>query len=212
MEEKEIKIIPEIDEQNINIIPENIIINTSGTSNYEDLVNKPQINNVELVENKTLDELGIQAKGNYIEDDNYIHTDNNFTDEDKEKLSGLSNYDDTGIKNLINTKQDKGDYALKSELPTKTSQLTNDSGYITEEQDPTVPSFVKKITEENITSWNNKSNFSGSYNDLDNKPIIPTSTSQLTNDSDYTTNAYVNGLIGDINSVLANLTTVGGGS
>ena len=35
MEEKEIKIIPEIDEQNINIIPESIIINTSGTSNYE---------------------------------------------------------------------------------------------------------------------------------------------------------------------------------
>ena len=212
MEEKEIKIIPEIDEQNINIIPENIIINTSGTSNYEDLVNKPQINSVELVGNKTLDELGIQAKGNYIEDSNYVHTDNNFTNEDKEKLDGLSNYDDTGIRNLINTKQDKGDYALKNELPTKTSELTNDSGYIAEEQDPTVPSFVKNITEENITSWNNKSNFSGSYIDLTNKPTIPTSTSQLTNDSDYTTNAYVNGLIGDINSVLASLTTVGGGS
>lgn len=156
MEEKEIKIIPEIDEQNINIIPENIIINTSGTSNYEELINKPQINNIVLTGNKTLDELGIQPKGNYIEDSNYVHTDNNFTNEDKEKLNGLENYDDTEIRNLIDGKQDKGDYALKSELPTKTSQLTNDS--------------------------------------------------------DYTTNAYVNGLIGDINSVLATLTTVGGGS
>ena len=156
MEEKEIKIIPEIDEQNINIIPESIIINTSGTSNYEDLVNKPQINSVELVGNKTLDELGIQPKGNYIEDSNYVHTDNNFTNEDKEKLNGLENYDDTEIRNLIDGKQDKGDYALKSELPTKTSELTNDS--------------------------------------------------------DYTTTAYVNGLIGDINSVLASLTTIGGGS
>ena len=212
MEEKEIKIIPEIEEQNINIEPENIVINTSGTSNYEDLVNKPQINSVELVGNKTLDELGIQAKGNYIQDSNYVHTDNNFTNEDKEKLSGLLNYDDTEIRNLINTKQDKGDYALKSELPTKTSDLINDSGYIIEEQDPTVPSYVKNITEENITSWNNKSNFSGNYNDLTNKPTIPTSTSQLTNDSDYTTNAYVNSLIGDVNSVLASLTTIGGGS
>lgn len=185
---------------------------TGGTSNYNDLTNKPQINNIVLTDNKTLDELGIQPKGNYIEDSNYVHTDNNFTNEDKEKLDGLSNYDDTEIRNLINGKQDKGDYALKSELPTKTSELTNDSGYITEEQDPTVPSYVKNITEENITSWNNKSNFSGSYNDLTNKPTIPTSTSQLTNDSDYTTTAYVNGLIGDINSVLASLTTIGGGS
>ena len=207
-----ITLVPELEEQAINVEPELIVINTSGTSDYNSLSNKPQINSVELAGNKTLDELGIQAKGNYIEDSNYVHTDNNFTNEDKEKLSGLSNYDDTEIRNLINTKQDKGDYALKSELPTKTSELTNDSGYIAEEQDPTVPSFVKNITEENITSWNNKSDFGGSYNDLTNKPTIPTSTSQLTNDSDYTTNAYVNGLIGDINSVLASLTTVGGGS
>lgn len=32
------------------------------------------------------------------------------------------------------------------------------------------------------------SSFSGSYNDLSNKPTIPTKTSQLTNDSGYTTN------------------------
>ena len=207
-----ITLVPELEEQAINVEPELIVINTSGTSDYNSLSNKPQINSVELAGNKTLDELGIQAKGNYVEDSNYVHTDNNFTNEDKEKLSGLSNYDDTEIRNLINTKQDKGDYALKSELPTKTSELINDSGYIIEEQDPTVPSYVKNITEENITSWNNKSDFGGSYNDLTNKPTIPTSTSQLTNDSDYTTNAYVNSLIGDINSVLASLTTVGGGS
>ena len=38
---------------------------TSGTSNYRDLEEKPSINNVELVGNKTLDELGIQPKGDY---------------------------------------------------------------------------------------------------------------------------------------------------
>lgn len=36
-----------------------------GTTDYTQLTNKPQINNVELSGNKTLDDLGIQAKGNY---------------------------------------------------------------------------------------------------------------------------------------------------
>ena len=59
-------------------------------------------------------------------------------------------------------------------IPTKTSDLTNDSGFISSESDPTVPSHVKSITQENINSWNNKSDFSGNYNDLSNKPTIST--------------------------------------
>ena len=111
MDEKEIKIIPEIDETEIQVEQENIIINTSGTSDYNELINKPQINNIELIGNKMLDELGIQ---------------------------------------------EKGDYALTSDIPTSTSELINNSGYITSETDPTVPSYVKSITEQNITNWNNK--------------------------------------------------------
>lgn len=38
----------------------------TGTSDYNDLTNKPQINGVSLSGNKTLDQLGIQAKGNYL--------------------------------------------------------------------------------------------------------------------------------------------------
>lgn len=38
---------------------------TGGTSNYLDLLNKPSINNIELQGNKTLEELGIQHRGNY---------------------------------------------------------------------------------------------------------------------------------------------------
>lgn len=45
----------------------------------------------------------------------------------------------------------------------------------------------KFITEAERTSWNAKSNFSGSYNDLTNKPTIPTKVSQLTNDSSFLT-------------------------
>lgn len=38
------------------------------------------------------------------------------------------------------------------------------------ESDPTVPTHVKAITEQNINDWNNKSNFSGNYNDLTSIP------------------------------------------
>lgn len=46
------------------------------------------------------------------------------------------------------------------------------------------------ITSANITSWNNKSDFSGSYNDLKEKPTIPTVPTQVsafTNDAGYLT-------------------------
>lgn len=44
---------------------EGVIDTGGGTYNYEYLYNKPSINNVTLIKNKTLDELGIQQKGNY---------------------------------------------------------------------------------------------------------------------------------------------------
>ena len=44
-------------------------------------------------------------------------------------------YNKTEIDNIINNKQDKGDYALASSIPTKVSDLTNDVGYITEQID-----------------------------------------------------------------------------
>lgn len=39
---------------------------SGGTSDYNDLTNKPQIGGVALTGNKTLDQLGIQPKGNYL--------------------------------------------------------------------------------------------------------------------------------------------------
>ena len=94
---------------------------------------------------------------------------------------------------------DLSQYALKSELPSKTSQLVNDSGYLTEHQDISHKadkselhnhenkSVLDSITSTKISQWNNKSNFSGNYNDLTNKPTIPTKVSQLTNDSNFLT-------------------------
>lgn len=91
------------------------------------------------------------------------------------ELNGNKTSSDLGL-------QPAGNYALESEIPTKTSDLTNDSGFITSytETDPTVPSHVKNITQANITSWNNKSDFSGNYNDLTNKPTIPSEVTETT--------------------------------
>ena len=60
-------------------------------------------------------------------------------------------------------------------------------GGITNETDPTVPEHVKNITEQDISNWNNKGGFDGNYENLTNKPTIPTKTSELTNDSGFLT-------------------------
>lgn len=105
-------------------------------------------------------------------------------------------------------------------IPTKTSDLTNDSGFLTQHQDisgkvdkengkglssndfttayknnvdsntsarhtHSNKSVLDGISSTDITNWNNKSTFSGSYNDLTDTPTIPTKTSDLTNDSSY---------------------------
>jgi len=67
------------------------------------------------------------------------------------------------VKNLINagsTDVDLTNYALKSEIPVKNSQLQNDSGFITDyiETDPTVPNCVKNISQTDISNWNSKVN------------------------------------------------------
>lgn len=49
----------------------------------------------------------LKNDSNFVSDENYIHTDNNFTGKEKEKLGSLANYDDTAIKKQIDNKQDK---------------------------------------------------------------------------------------------------------
>ena len=68
---------------------------SGGTTDYTALSNKPQINSVELSGNKSLDDLGIQAKGEYA------------------------------LKSELANKADI------SAIPTKVSQLQNDSNFLT---------------------------------------------------------------------------------
>ena len=133
---------------------------SAGTTDYTQLENKPQINSVELTGNKTLDDLGIQAKGDY---------------------------------------QPAGDYATTADIPTKTSQLTNDSGFLTEA--PT--NMVTTDTDQTISgskAFSARTNFNNGCN---------------FNSSSYSANYFKKGLkIGnvDIYNTTGNIIRMGGSS
>lgn len=83
-------------------------------------------------------------------------------------------YVDTQVGNEASARA-AGDSALRADIPTETSQLVNDSGFITTEHDPIFEaSPASGITTAKMTSWDNKSDFSGNYNDLTNKPNLAT--------------------------------------
>ncbi len=83
-------------------------------------------------------------------------------------LSGYAKNEDIPKKPEDIGAQPVGDYALKSEIPSKLSQLEEDSQN-------------RRVSDLEKTKWNAKSDFSGDYNDLSNKPTIPTVSVQSVN-------------------------------
>ena len=67
------------------------------------------------------------------------------------------------------TSTDLQDYALKANIPIALSQLNDDSTH-------------RLVTDTEKATWNSKSNFSGNYNDLDQKPTV------VIGDKTYTVN------------------------
>ena len=126
--------------------------------NYNDLRSKPQIEGVELVGDKSLNDLGA--------------------------------YTDDQVDTLLSAKADRSD--IPSLDGYATEQWVENKHYLTTETDPVFKaSAAYGITASDVSNWNNKSDFSGNYNDLTNKPTIPSKTSQLTNDSGFITDAGV---------------------
>lgn len=81
----------------------NDIVIDSGTKDYSELTNKPSINNVELTSNKSLSDLGIQEKGDYV-------TNSDLTD----KLS--SKADKTEIPTKVSELENDIEYQTKTQL------------------------------------------------------------------------------------------------
>ena len=110
--------------------------------------------------------------------------------------------------------QPVGDYSLKSEIPTKTSQLINNSGFITSvswDEIKNIPNLALKTDIPTSTSkLINDSGFitSVSWEEISNIPDIalkseiPTKTSNLINDSGFIRNVYWNDIISKPNLAL----------
>lgn len=82
---------------------------------------------------------------------------------------------------------------VNKKIPTKTSQLNNDSNYVVRNELHNHDNIdvLNNITSIDINKWNNKSDFSGRYNDLKGLPKIPSKVSELTNDNNYVDDSYV---------------------
>jgi hypothetical protein len=135
-----------------------------GATSYEELSDKPSINGVILQGNTELDALGVQPKGNYItveETETRITEAINALEIPQEYITET----ELEEKGYLTEHQDLTGYAKMADVPTKVSQLTNDKNYLT-----TIPS--EYITENELDA-KGYSNFSGNYNDLTNKPTIP---------------------------------------
>lgn len=118
-----------------------------------------------------------------VTDEHYVHTDNNYTSVEKEKLAELENYDDSEIRQELDGKVDK--VAGKG---LSTNDFTNEdksklNSALQSETDPTVPSWAKTPTKPAYD-----------YSEIANTPSIPTNTSDLNNNSGFITNS-VNNLV-----------------
>ena len=95
-------------------------------------------------------------------------------------LNGLSHF------KLLQDQYNASTYAAAGSVPTKTSDLTNDSGFITSASLPTVNDATLTITKNNTSVGTFTANASSNVTvDI----TVPTATSDLTNDSGFITSA-----------------------
>ena len=188
-----------------------LIISATDTTDYEELSNKPKINNVELDGNKSLSDLGIIYPVTSVNSQTgdvtiFVPT----------KLSDLSN--DTGF--ITNLVDNLANYYLKSEIYTKqeVTALINAIQKVTitivqelpSTGDSNVIYFVPKTgsgndtyneyiyinnswekigdTDVDLSNYYTKSQTDTLLNNKANVSDIPTKTSDLTNDSGYVKN------------------------
>lgn len=116
----------------------------SKTGKYSDLLEKPSLDFIPTSEKgaangvATLDEnkkiVSSELPVDLVYDSSYVHTDNNFTTELKNKLDGIENGAEV---NTIEKIQRNGteltitNKTVNIDVPTSTSDLTNNSGFIT---------------------------------------------------------------------------------
>ena len=125
---------------------------------------------------------------------------NDYTTEEKNKLAGITAGAEVNVNADWNATEGDALILNKPTIPSNVSELTNDNGYITKDVSnltnysttDTVNQAINNAVSSKVdTSSISTVATSGDYNDLNNKPVIPSSTSELTNDSDYITSSEV---------------------
>ena len=173
----------------------------AGTYEYPELNNKPQINGVTLVGDISSANLGIKTS-DLTNDSGYIsEADIPTATSDLVNDSGFVN--STQVQEVVSDAipsdisyftNDVG-YITDADIgniPTRTSQLINDSGYITEADAPVVS--VNNMAGAVVLDGSNieyEQNVSLNAKIDAVEADIPTATSELTNDSAFTTNASI---------------------
>lgn len=166
--------IEDLDEKKANI---NDLSQVAFTGEYNDLLNKPNLNVYSLI-TETGNKIDLEINSDYVltaklydKNNNLISTSSSI-DLPLESAIVNASYNST-TKTIIFTLQNGntlevpiGDLisGLQEEItPTNklSSDLVDDTGHTN-----------KFVTSEEKTTWNNKSDFSGSYNDLTNKPDL----------------------------------------
>lgn len=123
-------------------------------------------------------------------------------------IEGLRN-DVNTLSGVVDTKLDASAYTPTDlsgyYTKTETDDLLDEKADLTVLTQHTSDTTIH-VTSAEKTAWNNKSDFSGSYNDLTNKPTIPTATSELTNDSNFVTTATTTPINNALTAHTANTT------
>ncbi len=109
-----------------------------------------------------------------VEDGDYVHTDNNYTNSEKSKLEGIESGAEANVQSDWEEIDNSKDSFIKNkpDIPTDLKDLSDDSTH-------------RLVTDSNISTWNAKSDFSGSYNDLTDKPAIPDELKDLQDDTTH---------------------------
>lgn len=96
-----------------------------GTFNYNELDNKPSVNNIIIEGSKTLDELGIQPTGDYIETQEFTSELNKLgvkIEEVENKIPDVSNFITNTVDNLVNYYQ-KDETYNKEDINERVSKI-----------------------------------------------------------------------------------------
>lgn len=126
-----------------------------------------------------LDDIDVDLPDNIVIDANYVHTDNNYTTADRNKLAGLNNYDDTSLSNRVDS--------LENDINDKADKTNTVSNVSYNSSTKKISKTINGTTSDVVTLHSVAT--SGNYNVLSNRPTIPTKTSQLTNDSNFVVDA-----------------------